>query len=169
MDNLLEFKNYNALLESKMPTMKLNEILSGVDKSTDVERKVLVTAFKCKLDFIDTISEEKHLFRINDINGKIMQNNRISFESMIFRREHIEKIMKNIVKYAIKEFNEYLPETITIFGLDLNPESFLDKDLLKDNFDAYLTFSVAVELLSEITGFTFEQRIQEFYIWTKNK
>lgn len=170
MENIQLFENFNdseKINEIKLPIMKLDEILDEVSKVTnDTLKRVLVTFFNTYVEYIDLIDKDKHKFRVNDMVGDIMNNNRISFEAAIFDKNDIIQIKKNIIDYSIGEFYTTLPATVNVFDINLKPSSFINKDELKFTFENAITSKDVVSIISNLLNFTFEKQFNNFYIFS---
>ena len=158
------------ITEMKLPIMKLDEILDGVTKVANKTIKtVLVTYFKTYIEYIDLIDKEKHMFKVNDMTGDVLNNNRISFEVIIFDKSDLMTIKQNMIKYSISEFYSTLPATVNVFGIDMKPSSFINKEELNTVFDAQITNQVVADTIGGVSGFNFEKKFNDFYIWSNKK
>jgi len=158
------------ITEMKLPIMKLDEILDGVTKvSNKTLKTVLVTYFKTYIEYIDLTDKQKHMFRVNDMTGDVLNNNRISFDVIIFDKSDLMTIKNNMIKYSISEFYSTLPGTVNVFGIDMKPSSFINKEELNTVFDAQITNQVVADTIAGVTGFKFEKKFNDFYIWTNKK
>jgi hypothetical protein len=109
----------NKLYEVNLPVMKLDEILDDVTQITnDTLKRVLVSFYKTYADYIDLNDKKKHLFKVHDMVGDIMNNNRVSFDVCIFEKGDLERIKENLVDFAIGEFHNELPNSLNIFGIN---------------------------------------------------
>jgi hypothetical protein len=168
MENITRFGDYEALNEMQLPIMKFGEILDEVSKvSNKTLKTILVTHFKTYLEYIDLVDKNSHIFRINDMTGDVMNNNRMSFDAIIFDTADIQQIKTNIVNYSIGEFYTHLPQNIDVFGIEMTPTSFINKEELRIVFENFLMDQKVVDIISNITGFTFEKKFNDFYIWSK--
>jgi len=162
-----KFSQYEVLNEMKLPIMKLEEILDDVSKvSNKALKTTLVTYFKTYLEYIDLTDKTKHIFRINDMTGDILNNNRTSFDAIIFDQFDIQQIKTNIIDYSVGEFYTTLPETVDVFGISMKPSSFVNKEELKNVFDGQITDQVTIDIISSVTGFKFMKKLNDFYIWS---
>ena len=165
--NITKFTNYNTINEMKLPIMKLDEILDEVSKvSNKTIKTVLVTFFNIHLEYIDLTDKSKHIFRINDMSGDILNNNRASFDVIIFDKNDIQQIKMNIIDYSIGEFYTTLPEEVDVFGVSMKPSSFINKDELKTVFEGQITDQVTIDIISNITKFNYLDKFNEFFIWS---
>ena len=163
-------EEYQLLTEMKLPIMKLDEILDGVTKvSNKTIKTVLVTYFKTYIEYIDLTDKKKHIFRVNDMTGDVLNNNRISFDVIVFDKSDLMTIKQNMIKFSISEFYSTLPATVNVFGIDMKPSSFINKEELNTVFEAQITNQVVADTIAGVTGFKFEKKFNDFYIWTNKK
>ena len=167
MENTKSFEQYFQLNEMKLPIMKLDEIIDDVTVvSNDTLKRVLVSYYKTYDDYIDCSDKKKHLFKVHDMVGDIMNNNRVSFDVCIFDKGDLERIKVNLVDFAIGEFHTSLPTTVNIFGNEMKPSSFLNKDELKIVFEGMFTHEEIVKIITEILTWNFDGQFNDFYIWS---
>jgi hypothetical protein len=165
--NITKFTQYQMINEMKLPIMKLDEILDEVSKvSNKTLKTVLVTYFKTYLEYIDLTDKSKHIFRINDMSGDILNNNRASFDVIIFDKNDIQQIKMNIIDYSVGEFYTTLPEEVDVFGISMKPSSFINKEELKQVFDGQITDQVTIDIISNVTKFNYLEQFNDFFIWS---
>jgi hypothetical protein len=152
--------------EVRIPHIKLIDIIDNVDKANDVYKKVLVTNYKTNLEYIDLVNKDKHHYKINDMSGDIMGSNKVSFDVVIFNLNDLDTIKKNIIKYCIGEFHDNIPGNLNIFGIDINPSSFINKSDLEESFKNTIDINEVVNTISLITNLNFETKLQDFYIFS---
>jgi hypothetical protein len=165
------FENYiskEILNEIKLPILKIDEILDGVSViSNNMLQRFLTNYYKTHLEYIDVVDKKKHIFKVNDISGDILDSTRVTFDVIVFQDTDLSIIRDNIVRYAINEFYDQLPDMLDIFGIQIKPIGFIDKEGLKTTFNSTITIETAVEIISDITGFQYEEKYESFYVWTK--
>ncbi|NPV13238.1 MAG: hypothetical protein HPY57_15875 [Ignavibacteria bacterium] len=163
-----KFENFSQkLYEIKLPVIKLDEIIDDVTVITnDTLKRVLASYYKTYDDYIDVTDKKKHLFKIHDMVGDILNNNRVSFDVCIFDKQDIDRIKINLVDYAIGEFHKELPNSLNIFGIDVKPSSFINKEELKVVFEEAFILQEIINIISNILGWKFEGQFNEFYIWS---
>ena len=170
MENMKKFSDFETLNEMKLPILKLDEILDDVSKvSNKTLKTVLVTFFKTYLEYIDLTDKNKHIFRINDMTGDILNNNRASFDAIIFDQFDIQQIKTNIIDYSVGEFYSTLPESVDVFGVSMKPSSFINKEELHSVFEGQITDQAAIDIISNVTGFKFLKHFNDFYIWSNQQ
>ena len=169
-ESIIKFDNFQAINEMKLPILKLDEILDEVSKvSNKTLKTILVTFFKTYLEYIDLTDKNKHIFRINDMSGDVLNNNRASFDVIIFDQVDIQQIKTNIIDYSIGEFYTTLPESVDVFGISMKPTSFINKEELKTVFDGQITDQVTIDIISSVTNFTFMKKFNDSFIWSNQK
>lgn len=155
------------IYEVKLPVMKLDEIVDDVTLVTnDTLKRVLVSYYKTHEDYIDLVDKKKHLFKVHDMTGDILNNSRVSFDVCIFEKQDVERIKNNLVDFSIGEFHRELPNTLNIFGVNLKPSSFINKDELKSVFEQVFTIQEVTKIIESILGWKLEGLFNDFYIWS---
>jgi hypothetical protein len=161
-------KKIGMINEIKLPILKIEEILDSVSVvSNNLLKSLLVGYYKTHAEYIDLVDKKKHLFKVNDISGDILNSTRVTFDVMVFDDNDIKTIQNNIVRYAINEFYDNLPEMLDIFGIQIKPLGFIDKPALKATFEGTITADTAIEVITGITGFSYEKKHEAFHIWVK--
>ena len=161
-------KKVGLLNEIKLPILKIDEILDNVSVvTTDVLKKLLTNYYKTYAEYVDLIDKKKHMFRVNDISGDILNSARVTFDVVVFDDNDLKLIQDNIIRYAMNEFYDNLPDMLDIFGIQIKPMGFIDKVGLKDTFSGTITLETAVEVISDITGFEYGKKHEAFHIWVK--
>ena len=165
------FESYTAkeiLNEFKLPILKMDEILDGVSIiSNDTLKKFLMNYYKTYVEYVDLVDKKKHVFKINDISGDILNSTRVTFDVIVFQDNDILIIKNNIIRYAINEFYDQLPEMLDIFGIQIKPLGFIDKSALKTTFEGAIADETALDVIGKITGFEYEKKYESFHIWVK--
>jgi len=175
MENVKNFDKYfenqmQKLYEIKLPTIRMEEILDDVTQVTnDTLKKVLVSYYKTYDDYIDLTDKKKHLFKVNDMVGDIMNNNRVSFDVCIFDKQDIDRIKTNLIDFSIGEFYASLPSSLNIFGIDMKPASFINKEELKAVFDGVFVPQEIVDVITGILNYKFDGQFNDFFIWSNKK
>lgn len=166
-DKYFEGKS-EKIYEFKLPISKIDEILHDVPQiNKNTYKSVLTGYYKTYDEYIDLIDKKKHLFKINDMTGDIMNNSRVVFDVIIFEKNDLEKIKDNIVEFSIGEFYTLMPNNLDVFGIVMKPTTFLDREELKSVFEQNIDINMTKDIVSNVTGFQFEKQFNDFFIWVK--
>ena len=91
---LNEFFNSEKLNEVKLPTMRLDEIIDDITQvNNNTLKRVLVSYYKTYDDYIDLTDKKKHFFKVHDMVGDIMNNNRVSFDVCIYEKQDLDRYL----------------------------------------------------------------------------
>lgn len=162
-----KFTDFDSKLinEIKLPTMKIEELMDSVPLSKPAHKYILTYKFKIPNDYIDLVSKKNHHYKVNDMRGDILGNSRVVFDAYVYNIEDINRIKENIIDFCITDFMNQLPENLNIFGVDIAPIYFVDKEELKATFKGVITDEKTINTISEILNFDV-QKTEDFYIWT---
>lgn len=167
LKQISDVEKYKQINEIKLPILKIEEVLHNVAPiSNDTYKRVLVTFFKTYVEYIDLLDRRKHLFKINDMTGDIMLNNRVVFNASIFEENDIHTIKANLVNFAMGELYTTLPDVLDVFGIQIKPVSFLNKPEIKEVFEAAITLDETIKIITSILGDWEYQKYQSFHIWS---
>lgn len=174
MSENIEIKKFNEYLqpinEMNIPVLKLDELMDSVPQGKPGHKYILSNRYKVPNDYIDVVNVKKHQYKVNDMRGDIMGNARVTFDVYVFNNEDINKINDNIIDYCVNDFMEQLPENLNIFGIDISPISFIEKETLKETFKQMISQQKTIDIISSVTGYDFDIKVNDFYIWSnKNK
>lgn len=170
MESVKDFGQYTqkitALNEMNIPVLKLDDLMDSVPQTRSSHKYVISGRYKIPQDYIDTVSAKKHHFKVNDMRGDVMGNARVVFDVYVFDKNDIMHINDNIIDYCVDDFINQLPETLNIFGINIAPMSFVDKKELKKTFEMTITFEETLRIITQVTNFSFDMKIDDFYIWS---
>lgn len=164
-------KNWVQYFESlTIPGLKIDDFVKGVQKANNQHKNILSAHFNTYEKYVDLTDPQKHIFKVNDLTGDILNNGRVQFNAMIFGKEELETIVRdNIVNLSMSEFYSNLPNQLNIFGVDIKPISFINKEDLKYSFENILTIDELKRIITSVSsGFFFVGERDGYYIWRKN-
>ena len=163
-------KSWSKYFESLIiPGLKIEEFLSGLDPAGKVHKNVLAMFFNTYENYVDIDDPQKHIFKINDLTGDILNNGRVQFNALIFGQQELEStIRNNIVKLAMNEFYSNLPNNINIYGIDIKPISFIHKEDLEFTFESLLTIDELKRIITAVSGYSSVGERDGYFIWRKN-
>ena len=129
---------------------------------------MIATFFNTFENYIDVEDPVKHIFKVNDLTGDVLNSNRVQFRVLILGKQEIEETVRNnITNLSMIEFYDNLPDTLNIFGINMKPMSFLNKEDLKFTFNNALTVDEIIKIITMISGFQYKAEKDGYYMWTK--
>lgn len=167
--NITKFTEWSSLNEFQIPNVKLDEFFYNIKLAASKYTKILVDYYKSYEQYIDLTDKRKHLYKVNDLTGDILGTERVVFKCMIFDKEDVENIRENLVTYAMSEFYSELPDMIDVFGIQVKPLSFIDKEAVKYSFQQTITFDTTLNVISTLGNMTYENEFNGYYIWSDKK
>ena len=159
-------EQFKPINEINIPLMKIDELLDNIDQADTSYKKAISQKYQAYEQYIDLVDKKKHHFKVHDMSGDIMGTNAVTFDVLCFTDNDVDTIRKNIIKYCIGDFFNQLPETLNIFGIDLNPSSYINKQALDDTFNNTISIEQAINTIGMITTFYYDQKIDTFNVWT---
>lgn len=163
---LKSWKQFNESFN--IPGIRLDEITVGLKEADKGHKTMIATYFNTFENYIDEEDAKKHLYKVNDLTGDILNSNRVQFRVLILGQQEIEETVKNnISNLSIAEFYSNLPNNLNIYGVNVKPISFINKEDLKYTFDNILTVDELKKIITVISGFQFKGEKDGYYIWTK--
>ncbi len=163
-------RNWTQYFESLViPGLKLDEFVNGLEPAGKAHKNVLSIFFNTYENYVDLDDPIKHIFKVNDLTGDILNNGRVQFNAMIFGKQELDTVIKNnIVNLCMNEFYTNLPNNINIFGIDVKPVSFVNKDELRFSFEGCLDFNELKRIITSVSGYSFSGERDGYFIWRKN-
>lgn len=167
--NITKFTEWSSLNEFQIPNVKLDEFFYNIKLASKKYTKMLVDYYKSYEQYIDLVDKKKHSYKINDLSGDILGTERVVFKCSIFDKEDVENIRENLVSYAMSDFYSNIPDSLNVFGIDVKPLSFIDKDAVKYTFQQTITFDTTLNVISTLGEMTYENEFNGYYIWSDKK
>jgi hypothetical protein len=162
-------KNWKQFNESfNIPGVKIEEITTGLNPADKGHKAMIASYFNTFENYIDDEDLQKHIYKINDLTGDILNSGRVQFRVLILGKQEIEETVKNnISNLSLSEFYSNLPSSLNIYGVNLKPISFINKEDLKVTFDGMLTIEELQKIITMISNFQFKAEKDGYYMWTK--
>jgi hypothetical protein len=167
--NITKFTEWSPLNEFLIPNVKLDEFLYNIKLTAPKYTKVLTNYHRTNVQNIEIVNKKQHEYKINDISGDILGTENKKFKCVIFDKEDVENIRENLVTYALSEFYREIPDSLDVFGINIKPLSFINKDNLKSTFQQNITFDTTLNIISTLGEMTYENEFNGYYIWSDKK
>lgn len=164
-----KYTEYDIINEFKIPNVKLDDFLYNIKFTSKSYTNILTSYYNTFEQYVDLVDKKKHLFKVNDLSGDILNSERVVFKVMVFTKSDIEHIQENIVTYCLSDFYSDIPDSLDIFGIKLKPLSFIDKKAVKVTFEQTVTFDQTITIISDLSGFKYESELNGFYIFSDKK
>lgn len=162
-------RNWNQYFESIIiPGIKIDEFIKGIEKANEGYKNVIASFYNTYEGYIDLEDEERHIFKVNDLTGDILNNNRVAFNVIIIAESEVDSIIRdNIVLLSTNEFYSNLPNMINIYGIDIKPISFINKEDLEFTFKNSFTKQELIRILTQSSnGYKYEGEQDGYLIWS---
>lgn len=166
-----KFENYNKTNESfiELPTISLTDLTNNIDFGNVIHKKILANAFKIYPEYIDFYQKKLHHFKINDMSGKLLSNNQVVFDAIIFNEDELKQIKNNLIDIFKKRFYDNLPSEFSLIGINLTIESWLKKDELDFTIENTIDLNKVIDVISSASKMNYYKNIENFYIWSNKK
>lgn len=158
-DGVLTFESFKFFESDEFKITSMKQCLyKGIEKADLKMEKVLADVFDTNLGSIDVIDSGKHIFKINDWNGK-------DINVLIYSKEDLELIKNNLIDCL---FDELKSKKVLLGGIVELSLSSITSDI------GYIKFSIGKELkLNEIISHLLEMESYEsfngYQIWVEKK
>lgn len=164
-----KYTEFDPINEFKIPNVKLEEFLYNIKFAGKSHINALLSHYNTFEQYVDLIDKKKHMFKVNDLTGDILNSERVVFKSIVFDKNDVDNIKENVVTYALSDFYTDIPDMLDIFGIQIKPITFIDKDAVKTTFEQIITFDQTITIIAELSKFTYEGELNGFYIWSDKK
>jgi len=167
--DIKKYTEFDQINEFQIPNVKLEEFLYNIKFAGKSHKNALLSHFNTFEQYVDLIDKKKHMFKVNDLTGDILNSERVVFKSIVFDKDDIENIRENVVTYALSDFYTDIPDMLDIFGIQMKPITFIDKDAVKTTLEQTITFDQALIIIAALSNFHYEGELNGFYIWSDKK
>lgn len=164
-----KFTDYAINENFFIPNVKLDDFLANVEAASKKHMLAIESKYNTYLQYISIDDKRKHIFKVNDITGDLLNNNRVIMYVHCFHDSDVDQIRENIVSYYIASFYSELPQQVTIFGATISPMLLVDRDSLKKIFESKITKDATVKIISVISGYAYDSVQGDFYMWRKGE
>ena len=140
-DLVRTFESFKFLESDEYKILNMRQCLyKGIDKSNINHEKSLADHFDVSLSHVDIVNSDKHIFKIDSINGDL--------ECVIYTKEELEIIKENMKEYCLEQvFNKSIKLEGIGIKLDVNIKEFIDKDKFTNHIDNVLSMIHVVEII----------------------
>ena len=141
-DGVMTFENFKFFESDEFKIIDMKQCLyKGIDKTNIKHEKILADYYDVSLSQIDVVSADKHIFKIDDLN------------IVIYDEDELNIIKENIKDYVLNQtFNKSVKLDLGNSDLDLNVniKDFMDEDKFKNKIDEILTPESVKSIISSI-------------------
>ena len=168
--DIKKFTEYANINENfYIPNIKLDVFLNDVEYANDKHILAITSKYNTYKQFVAIENKKLHSFKVNDVTGDLLNNNRVIMNVQCFHSYEVDKIRDNIVAYCISNFYSELPQQITVFGVTASPVNLIDKDNLKKLFNDRITKELAIKIISVVSGYAYDGIQNEYFLWKKGE
>ena len=86
--------------------------------------------------------------------------------------QYVDLLDKKKHQYKINDLSEFyheIPDSLDVFGIQMKPLSFIDKEKVKYSFQQTITFDTTLNVISTLGQMTYETEFNGYYIWSDKK
>lgn len=158
-DGVLTFENFKFFESEEFKISSIRQCLyKGIEKSDRNMEKVLADIFDTNLGSIDIVDTDRHLFKINDWDGK-------DIESIVYSKEDLDLIYLNVMEHLYDEIIKKEVELTPTIKISLG--NMIKKDDFDMSMNEYFDTDVWLNLISNLLGMEFHKEFNNYYIWVK--
>ena len=143
-DSVMTFENFKFLDSDDFKILDLKQCLyKGIDNVTINHEKILADYYDVSLSQIDVVSAEKHIFKIDELN------------IVIYNEDELNIIKENIKDYVLNQtFSKNIKLDLGSSDLDLNVnvKDFMDTEKFNNKIEEILTKENVKNITSSILG-----------------
>lgn len=159
-DGVLKFENFKFFESDEFKISSLEQCLyKGIERADIKMEKELADEFDTNLGSIKILDTDRHLFEINDWNGK-------DIKSVVYSKEDLDIIYLNVVEYLYEEFQKKEIEIIPGIKIPLN--NMIDKSGFEKGMNLYFEEDVYLNLVGSLLKMEFHKKSNNYFIWVKN-
>ena len=141
-DSVMTFENFKFLESDDFKILDLKQCLyKGIDNVTINHEKILADYYDVSLSQIDVVSAEKHIFKIDELN------------IVIYNEDELNIIKENIKDYVLNQtFSKNIKLDLGSSDLDLNVnvKDFMDTEKFNNKIEEILTKENVKNITSSI-------------------
>jgi hypothetical protein len=161
-DGVITFEKFNIMESAEWKVESLRNCLyKGIEKADIKAEKVLADAFDTNLGSIDIVDPDKHVFKINDWEGK-------DVTVVIYSEEELEVIKYNILDFL---YDDFISKTIELPGdIKLTLSGVVDRDMWENRVSKQLNDNF-IQIISDAlsNGFSYHSKNETgdsvYFIW----
>ena len=160
-DGVLTFENFKVFESDEFKVSNLRQCLyKGIEKADLNMEKVLADVFDTNLSSIVVINSYKHLFKINDWNGK-------DINVIIYSKEDLELIKSNLVDCL---YDELTSKKVLLGGLiDVSLVDFVSQDGFTTMMNDQLSGDGLNDIISQLLEMDSYKSFNGYQIWIEKK
>jgi hypothetical protein len=143
-DLVRTFESFKFFESDEYKVISLRQCLyKGIDKSNIHHEKILADHFDVSLSHIDIINSDKHIFKIETLNGDL--------ECVIYTQNELEIIKENMEEYCLDQiFNKKIKLEGIGVDIQVNIKEFIDKEKFTNHIAEMLSMEKVFDIIEEI-------------------
>lgn len=160
-DGVLTFENFKVFESDEFKVSNLRQCLyKGIEKADLNMEKVLADVFDTNLGSIDVVDSGKHIFKVNDWNGK-------DINVLIYSKEDLELIKSNLVDCL---YDELTSKKVLLGGLiDVSLGDFVSQDGFTTMMNDQLSGDGLNDIISHLLEMEAYESFNGYQIWIEKK
>lgn len=160
-DGVLTFENFKVFESDEFKVSNLRQCLyKGIEKADLNMEKVLADVFDTNLGSIDVVDSGKHIFKVNDWNGK-------DINVLIYSKEDLELIKSNLVDCL---YDELTSKKVLLGGLiDVSLVDFVSQDGFTTMMNDQLSGDGLNDIISQLLEMDSYKSFNGYQIWIEKK
>ena len=160
-DGVLTFENFKFFESDEFKIASMKQCLyKGIEKADLNMEKVLADVFDTNLGSIDVVDSGKHIFKVNDWNGK-------DINVLIYSKEDLELIKSNLVDCL---YDELTSKKVLLGGLiDVSLGDFVSQDGFTTMMNDQLSGDGLNDIISHLLEMEAYESFNGYQIWIEKK
>ena len=159
-DGVLTFENFKVFESDEFKVSNLRQCLyKGIEKADLNMEKVLADVFDTNLGSIDVVDSGKHIFKVNDWNGK-------DINVLIYSKEDLELIKGNMLDSLFEELS--LNELSISANIKIYLRDIIDYGKSRDIIEVELDENF-LDIISNLLEMEAYESFNGYQIWIEKK
>jgi len=164
---IIKFDSFKINESFSIPNIRLEEFLHNISHADKVHKMSVAAYYTTYEAYVDLVEPKTHMFKVNDLKGDIMGNNRVGINVITFSDNELESIKMNIVNFCLNQFFTDIPNTVDIFGIQVKPLTYINKEQIKQLFENNINIETTIRIIAETSKFNYEGVKNKYHVWSQ--
>lgn len=160
-----EFEDLNESIDYS--NLNVSYLFDNIGYATD-DMDILASYFNTSPDYIEVKNKDYCLYEVTDFRTNVSRNNRTRTTVLLLADFQMEHMRDNVIRKVLNGVYEKIPVEVEYMGILVKPHTILNKETLKESVKPIVDKNI-VDIVSGVTGYKFQEKYGNFYIWKKER